>query len=87
MDWTELKYMIGILVAVVLGFAIGYERKMRFKEAGIRTHTIVCVGSVFWARASSYTGGRKYMGLRRLLEYGRRRVWEWRREPACMRWL
>ncbi len=49
MDWTELKYMIGIMVAVVLGFAIGYERKMRFKEAGIRTHTIVCVGSVFAA--------------------------------------
>ena len=40
----ELKYLISILVSVVLGFAIGYERKLRFKEAGIRTHTIVCVG-------------------------------------------
>lgn len=41
----ELKYLIGILVAVVLGFAIGFERKLRYKEAGIRTHTIVCVGA------------------------------------------
>ena len=37
----ELKYLISILVSVILGFAIGYERKLRFKEAGIRTHTIV----------------------------------------------
>ena len=38
-------HLCGILVAALLGFAIGYERKLRFKEAGIRTHTIVCVGS------------------------------------------
>ena len=30
---------------MILGFAIGYERKLRFKEVGIRTHTIVCAGS------------------------------------------
>lgn len=41
----ELQYLISVLLAIILGFAIGYERKLRFKEAGIRTHTIVCVGS------------------------------------------
>ena len=41
----ELHFLIGVLVAVILGFAIGYERKLRFKEVGIRTHTIVCAGS------------------------------------------
>ena len=41
----ELKYLISILISVILGFLIGYERKLRFKEAGIRTHTIVCAGS------------------------------------------
>ena len=41
----EFKYLASVLVAVVLGFVIGYERKLRYKEAGIRTHTIVCVGS------------------------------------------
>lgn len=41
----ELGILPDLLLAVVLGFVIGFERKLRFKEAGIRTHTIVCVGS------------------------------------------
>ena len=53
----ELKYLINILVSVVLGFAIGYERKLRFKEAGIRTHTIVCVGSALIMVVSKYGFG------------------------------
>lgn len=53
----ELKYLINILVAVVSGFAIGYERKLRFKEAGIRTHTIVCVGSALIVVVSKYGFG------------------------------
>lgn len=40
----ELHFLISVLVAVILGFAIGYERRLRFKEVGIRTHTIVCAG-------------------------------------------
>ncbi len=51
---TELEYLIGILVAVVLGFAIGFERKLRYKEASIRTHTIVCVGSALMMVVSKY---------------------------------
>ena len=38
----------------MLGFAIGFERKMRFKEAGIRTHTIVCLGSCLFMLISVY---------------------------------
>ena len=53
----ELKYLISILVSVILGFAIGYERKLRFKEAGIRTHTIVCVGSALIMVVSKYGFG------------------------------
>ena len=53
----ELKYLISILIAVVLGFAIGFERKLRFKEAGIRTHTIVCVGSALIMVVSKYGFG------------------------------
>ena len=41
----DLYHLLNILLAVVLGFAIGYERKLRYKEAGIRTHTLVCAGS------------------------------------------
>ena len=50
----ELWHLISVLVAVGLGFAIGYERKLRFKEAGIRTHTIVCAGSALIMVVSKY---------------------------------
>ena len=50
----ELHSLLNILLAVVLGFAIVYERKLRYKEAGIRTHTIVCVGSALIMVVSKY---------------------------------
>ena len=53
----ELHYLLNILLAVVLGFAIGYERKLRYKEAGIRTHTIVCAGSALIMVVSKYGFG------------------------------
>ena len=53
----ELKYLISILISVILGFLVGYERKLRFKEAGIRTHTIVCAGSALIMVVSKYGFG------------------------------
>ncbi len=41
----QLYLCIPILVSALLGFIIGFERKLRRKEAGIRTHTILCIGS------------------------------------------
>ena len=41
----QLRLCLDILLSAVLGFAIGFERKLRRKEAGIRTHTILCIGS------------------------------------------
>ena len=53
MDITVLC-ILQMLTALGLGFAIGFERKMRFKEAGIRTHTIVCVGACLYMIISKY---------------------------------
>ena len=50
----EMEYLIGIAVSLVLGFAIGFERKLRSKEAGIRTHTIVCVGAALMMVVSKF---------------------------------
>lgn len=50
----ESKMLISIVVAVILGFAIGFERKCRAKEAGMRTHTIVCAGSALMMIVSKY---------------------------------
>ena len=46
-----------LLLAIILGFAIGYERKLRFTEVGIRTHTIVCAGSALIMVVSKYGFG------------------------------
>lgn len=57
-QWAlELELLLRILLSVLLGFSIGFERKMRFKEAGIRTHTIVCVGAALITVVSIYGFG------------------------------
>lgn len=53
----EARILLDLLLSVVLGFAIGFERKLRFKEAGIRTHAIVCVGSALMMVVSKYAFG------------------------------
>ena len=50
----ELEFVIRILIALLLGFAIGTERKMRFKEVGIRTHAIVAAGACLFMLISKY---------------------------------
>lgn len=60
MPWDlVLKISLSLLLALALGFAIGFERKMRFKEAGMRTHTIVCMGACLYMLISIYAFGDK----------------------------
>ncbi len=51
---NQLPLLVDLTLAVLLGFCIGYERKLRFKEAGIRTHTIVSVGSALMTLISMH---------------------------------
>ncbi len=53
----QLSTLVDLLLAVLLGFLIGLERKTRSKEAGIRTHAIVCVGSALIMIISKYAFG------------------------------
>lgn len=53
----ELFMLLNILLSALLGFLIGLERKLRMKEAGIRTHTIVCIGSALLMIVSMYGFG------------------------------
>lgn len=48
------NYLLAIFIATVLGFAIGFERKIRFKEAGVRTHAIVSAGACLMMLVSKY---------------------------------
>lgn len=53
----EWRILVDLLLSVALGFIIGFERKIRSKEAGIRTHTIVCFGSALMMCVSKYGFG------------------------------
>lgn len=53
----QLRILLDILLSALLGFSIGFERKLRSKEAGIRTHTIVCIGSALFMVVSKYAFG------------------------------
>lgn len=62
MDWetvwhwflTQSDYALRLLIAGGCGAAIGYERISRMKEAGIRTHLIVCLTSSLMMIVSKY---------------------------------
>ncbi len=55
-DWNKdvWHFIVRMLVSIVCGFAIGLERKSRSKEAGIRTHSIVCLASCLFMILSKY---------------------------------
>ena len=44
-NFQQFIWCIDLFLATILGFFIGLERKLRNKEAGIKTHTIVSFGS------------------------------------------
>ena len=49
-----LEFFGRILVACICGAVIGFERSKRFKEAGIRTHIIVCCAAALVMILSKY---------------------------------
>ncbi len=50
----NLDFFIRILAACLCGACIGFERSKRFKEAGIRTHIIVCCAAALIMIVSKY---------------------------------
>ena len=53
----QLWLALDLILAALLGFFIGLERKLRDKEAGIRTHTIVAFGAALMMVISKYAFG------------------------------
>jgi putative Mg2+ transporter-C (MgtC) family protein len=52
LDWPEV--LLRISLAAVLGGLIGVEREIREREAGLRTHLLVSVGSALFTIVSAY---------------------------------
>lgn len=50
----EMEFLWRLLAATVMGAAIGIEREYHAKEAGIRTHLLVALGSCLFMILSAY---------------------------------
>lgn len=55
-DWLiDSSVLFRVFLALVLGGAIGLEREMHGRPAGLRTHVMVCLGAAILMLASEYT--------------------------------
>lgn len=52
--WQYIEFFARLIAACLCGALIGVERSRRFKEAGIRTHIIVCCASALMMIVSKY---------------------------------
>lgn len=50
----EMLILTRVIAACLLGFAIGLEREITNKHAGLRTHILVCLGSCIFTILSIY---------------------------------
>lgn len=57
MDATYMELTIRLILALLLGGAIGIEREYRAKEAGFRTHFLVALGSALFCLVSQFGFG------------------------------
>lgn len=52
--WGPLAVVLRLLLATIVGIAIGAERERHNKDAGMKTHVLVCVGSALCMIVSQY---------------------------------
>jgi putative Mg2+ transporter-C (MgtC) family protein len=52
LGWAEV--VLRVVLAALLGGAIGLERELREREAGLRTHMLVSVGAALFTMVSAY---------------------------------
>ncbi len=58
LHWPEV--LLRVALAAVLGSVLGLERELREREAGLRTHLLVSVGSALFTIVSAY-GFREFL--------------------------
>lgn len=52
--WQYVDFFARIIVACICGAAIGFERSRRLKNAGLRTHIVVCCAAALMMIVSKY---------------------------------
>lgn len=53
MLWPYVHFLVNVVIAFVLGTAIGIERQWRQHQAGLRTNTLVAVGAALFVSLSN----------------------------------
>jgi putative Mg2+ transporter-C (MgtC) family protein len=53
----HLVLLVRLLLAILLGGAIGVERELKAKPAGLRTNILICVGAAVFTYLSAQIGG------------------------------
>jgi putative Mg2+ transporter-C (MgtC) family protein len=56
-DWFANEVVLKLLASVLVGGLIGAEREYRSKAAGLRTMTLICLGSTVFTVLSDYLEG------------------------------
>ena len=54
---VEILMALRLLLAAALGAIVGYQRERAGKPAGLRTHTLICIGAALFTIASLYGFG------------------------------
>jgi len=54
---VEVEMTLRLVLAAVLGAIIGFQRERAGKQAGLRTHVLICTGAALFTVASVYGFG------------------------------
>src|SRR5215510_15716424 len=66
--WPTIEIVIKLLMAMACGGAIGFEREISRKAAGLRTNVLICMGAALYMIISRHiSGGAPYTDPARLV--------------------
>ena len=67
LQWPPLLIAVKLILAMVCGGAIGFERELNRKPAGLRTNVLICFGAALYMIVSRHiSGGAAYTDPARL---------------------
>lgn len=67
-DWSIILIAVKLMTAMLCGGAIGFERELSQKPAGLRTNVLICIGAALFTIVSRHiSGGAPYTDPARLV--------------------
>src|SRR6266536_2834216 len=55
--WPTAEIALKLLMALACGGAVGFERELSRKAAGLRTNVLICIGAALYMIVSRHIGG------------------------------